>query len=328
MRSAQSAQRGAEQQFRAGAFVIAGAAGEPGEGRAVVVERLGAGREHVDAGCVSHTDMNNHHGVHKQVRDFIACPAAGMRGGLTGENRRKARPVKEVPMPLRSPGSAQVARDPVHHPLFARRYARISVCAETRMGMGAVRERLLSGLSGRVIEIGAGNGLNFAHYPSAVSEVVAIEPERLLRQLAVDNALRAEVPVDVVPGAAEALPVKGEAFDAAVLSLVLCSVRDVPRALAEVRRVLRPGGAVRFFEHGRGGGRAMALTQRALDRTLWPALSGGCHLAREPVAALRAAGFELGPYRRLSMPERGPTLPTSYCVLGTAWRAPLTETAG
>lgn len=226
-------------------------------------------------------------------------------------------------MALRSPrpaGSAKVARDAVHHPLFARFYARMSVNAETRMGMGGIRDRLLSALSGRVIEIGAGNGLNFAHYPSAVSEAVAIEPERLLRKLAVESALRAGVPVDVVPGAAEALPVKSEAFDAVVLSLVLCSVRDVPRALGEVRRVLRPGGVVRFFEHGRGGGPAMHVTQRALDRTVWPLVSGGCHLSREPVAALRAAGFELGPYRRVMMPEQGPVLPSSYCVLGTAWR--------
>jgi SAM-dependent methyltransferase len=223
-------------------------------------------------------------------------------------------------MPLGSADSGKVTRDAVHHPLFARYYARISVTAETRLGMGGVRDRLLAGLSGRVIEIGAGNGLNFAHYPSTVSEVVAIEPERLLRQLAVEAALRSDVPVDVVPGAAEALPVKSEAFDAAVVSLVLCSVRDVPRTLAELRRVLRPGGTVRFFEHGKGGGRAMTYTQRGLDRTVWPRLNGGCHLARDPIAALRDAGFELGPYRRMLMPERGPRLPTSYCVLGSAWR--------
>jgi SAM-dependent methyltransferase len=212
------------------------------------------------------------------------------------------------------------ARDAVRHPLFARYYARVSVAAESRMGMAGVRRRLLGGLSGRVIEIGAGNGLNFAHYPGTVAEVVAIEPERLLRRRAVEAALRAEVPVDVVPGCAEALPVKSEAFDAVVFSLVLCSVRDLPRALAEARRVLRPGGEVRFFEHGRGGGRAMTLAQRALDRTVWPLLAGGCHLARDPVAALRDAGFELGPYRRMLMPEKGPVLPTSYCALGAAWR--------
>ncbi|GHH93261.1 class I SAM-dependent methyltransferase [Streptomyces capillispiralis] len=223
-------------------------------------------------------------------------------------------------MRLRSDRSTKVARDPVHHPLFARCYARASVAAETRAGMAKVRRGLLGGLSGRVIEIGAGNGLNFAHYPATVSEIVAIEPERALRALAVEAALRAGVPVDVAPGVAEALPVKSEAFDAAVLSLVLCSVRDVPRALAELRRVLRPGGEVRFFEHGRGGGPVMRLTQRALDRTVWPPLAGGCHVARDPVGALREAGFELGPYRRMLMPEKGPVLPTSYCVIGTAWR--------
>ncbi|WP_327693319.1 class I SAM-dependent methyltransferase [Streptomyces sp. NBC_00459] len=226
-------------------------------------------------------------------------------------------------MPLRSTtGSGKVPRDPVHHPLFARYYARFSVAAETGIGLGALRHRLLAGLSGRVIEIGAGNGLNFGHYPDAVSEVVAIEPERLLRQLAVEAAMRAAVPVDVVPGTAEALPVKSEAFDAVVFSLVLCSVRDLPRALGEVRRVLRPGGEVRFLEHGVGGGPAMRFTQRALDRTVWPALAGGCHVARDPVAALRDAGFELGPYRRLLLPEKGPRLPTSYCVMGSAWRPP------
>ncbi|MFD6431851.1 class I SAM-dependent methyltransferase [Streptomyces venezuelae] len=218
-----------------------------------------------------------------------------------------------------SPRSAEpVSRDVVHHPVFARFYARQSVAAEPVIGPH--RRELLGGLSGRVIEVGAGNGLNFAHYPGAVSEVVAIEPERLLRRLAVDAALRADVPVDVVPGAAEALPVKSEAFDAAVVSLVLCSVRDVPRALGELRRVLRPGGELRFFEHGRAPGKLMAATQRALDRTVWPPLFGGCHVARDTLAALGEAGFEIGAYRRLLVPAKGPRLPTSYCVLGRAFR--------
>ncbi|MEU9994577.1 methyltransferase domain-containing protein [Streptomyces sp. NPDC050848] len=217
--------------------------------------------------------------------------------------------------------TARVPRDAVHHPLFARFYARFSVSADTKGGVGALRTELLTGLSGRVIEIGAGNGLNFAHYPGAVSEVVAIEPERHLRQLAADAALRADVPVDVVPGAAEALPVKSEAFDAAVASLVLCTVRDVPRALAEVRRVLRPGAELRFFEHGVAPTPGMARTQRALDRTVWPLLFGGCHSGRDPVAAIEAAGFENVTYRRFVVPESGPRLPSSYCVLGTARRS-------
>ncbi|MBW5420487.1 methyltransferase domain-containing protein [Streptomyces sp. BG9H] len=218
-----------------------------------------------------------------------------------------------------SPRSARPAsRDAVHHPVFARFYARQSVAVEPVIS--AHREELLAGLSGRIIEVGAGNGLNFAHYPGAVSEVVAIEPERVLRRLAVSAALRADVPVDVVPGAAEALPVKSEAFDAAVASLVLCSVRDVRRALGELRRVLRPGGELRFFEHGRAPGALMAATQRVLDRTVWPPLFGGCHVARDPLAALREAGFELGAYRRVLVPAKGPRLPTSYCVLGTARR--------
>ncbi len=223
-------------------------------------------------------------------------------------------------MPLRGTTSGSFRRDPVHHPLFARFYACMSVAADVRGGLAAYREELLAGLSGRIVEIGAGNGLNFAHYPAAVCEVVAIEPERVLRQRAREAALRAEVPVDVVPGVAEALPVKSEGFDAAVLSLVLCSVRDVPRALGETARVLRPGGELRFFEHGRADGRVMGAVQRALDGTVWPLLFGGCHTARRPLAELRAAGFELVRYHKVKVPEGGPALPTSFCVLGVARR--------
>ncbi|WFB06187.1 class I SAM-dependent methyltransferase [Streptomyces sp. LX-29] len=217
--------------------------------------------------------------------------------------------------------SRKPPRDAVHHPLFARCYARVGALADRRAGVAEVRRELLAGLSGRVIEIGAGSGLNFPHYPGTVSEVVAIEPERHLRQLAVQAGVRAQVPVDVVPGTAEALPVKSEAFDAAVVSLVLCSVRDPGRALAELLRVLRPGGELRFFEHGRAEGRALALTQRALDRTVWPLLFGGCHTAREPLALIEAAGFEVTDHRRLRVPPGRVTLPSSPCVLGVAHRS-------
>ncbi|MFJ4879362.1 class I SAM-dependent methyltransferase [Streptomyces sp. NPDC088745] len=240
------------------------------------------------------------------------------------ERRRPARHTRSR-RSTRLPGSLtgrarKVPHDAVHHPLFARCYARFSVCADARGGIAAHRAELLAGLSGRVLEIGAGNGLNFAHYPPAVAEVVAVEPERSLRRLALEEARRADVPVDVVPGAAEALPVKSEAYDAVVLSLVLCSVRNVERALAEAKRVLRPGGELRFFEHGRDERCAMALLQRGLDRTVWPLLFGNCHTSRDPLAAIRAAGLELGAHRRLDIPGKGPRLPSSACVLGVARR--------
>ncbi|MET9962662.1 class I SAM-dependent methyltransferase [Streptomyces sp. NPDC006326] len=206
------------------------------------------------------------------------------------------------------------------HPVFARLYARASSAAERHATLPALREELLHGVTGRVIEIGAGNGLSFAHYPRAVSEVVAVEPEPLLRRLAADAALHTEVPVDIVPGSAEALPVKSEAFDTAVASLVLCSVRDLRRSLSELHRVLRPDAELRFFEHGRAPTRGMAAVQRALDRTVWPHLFGGCHTAREPLAAIEAAGFRIVSCRSFRLPARGPAFPTSYCVIGSARR--------
>ncbi|WP_326692427.1 MULTISPECIES: class I SAM-dependent methyltransferase [unclassified Streptomyces] len=209
--------------------------------------------------------------------------------------------------------------DAVRHPLFARFYARLSVLNDEHGGVGSLRDELLAGLSGRVIEIGAGNGLNFARYPETVGEVAAVEPERHMRQLAAEAALRARVPVDVLAGTAEALPVADASFDAAVVSLVLCSLGDVPRALSELRRVLRPGGELRFFEHGVADGRpGMAAAQRLVDKTVWPLLFGGCHTGRDPLGGIAQAGFTDPDFRRVRIPERGPALPHSFHVLGRA----------
>ncbi|WP_101256488.1 class I SAM-dependent methyltransferase [Streptomyces barkulensis] len=210
--------------------------------------------------------------------------------------------------------------DAVHHPVFARYYARFAPAVDERAGIGAHRAELLAGLSGRVVEVGAGSGLNFGRYPAAVREVVAVEPEPLLRRAAREAAARAAVPVRVVPGVAEDIPLDSEAFDAAVVSLVLCSVRDPDRALAEIRRVLRPGGRLCFYEHVRADGTAMALLQRSLDRTVWPHLFGGCHTARDTVAAIGAAGFTELSLRRLRVPEKGVPTPVSAHVLGGARR--------
>ncbi|MEU2789980.1 class I SAM-dependent methyltransferase [Streptomyces sp. NPDC007100] len=219
------------------------------------------------------------------------------------------------------PQRSKVERGAVHHPVFAHWYARYAPFADRHAGLAGLRRDLLAGLSGRVIEIGAGTGANFSYYPGTVSEVVAIEPERTLRRRALTEAARAGIPVDVVPATAEALPVKSEAFDAAVLSLVLCSVRDVQRALSELRRVLRPGGELRFFEHERSRRNGPATLQRALDRSVWPLLMGNCHLSRDPLGALRAAGFEIGAFRRGHILGHGAKPAPPWTVVGVARRA-------
>jgi SAM-dependent methyltransferase len=218
---------------------------------------------------------------------------------------------RSCPIPSQPP-----APRPVDHPLCARLYARQSEQAE-RLGLAARRTQLLDGLTGRVIEIGADNGLNFSHYPASVTEVVATEPERHLRALAERTAPGAPVPVTVVDALAENLPWPDGAFDAAVASLVLCSVENVQAALAELRRVLRPGGELRFFEHVASPRPTARAVQRAADVIVWPRLSGGCHLARETDRLIEAAGFAIESCERFTF--RIPPLdPPKTHVLGVA----------
>ena len=178
----------------------------------------------------------------------------------------------------------------VHHPVFARVYERFAARAEEK-GQAELRARALAGLTGRVVEVGAGNGLNFAHYPPGVTEVVAVEPERYLRERAATRAADAPVPVTLVDGTADRLPLADGEMDAAVASLVLCSVPDQARALAEMARVLRPGGELRYYEHIVSRRPAKAAVQRALTRFPWRQIAGGCHLDRDTGTAIRAAGF-------------------------------------
>ena len=168
--------------------------------------------------------------------------------------------------------------------------------------VGPYRDELLAGLSGTVVEVGAGNGINFVHYPCDVDQVLAVEPEPYMRTKAERAAAAARVSVTVQPGTADALPVASGSADAAIASLVLCSVPDAPAALAEMRRVLKPGGQLRFLEHVRAESPRKAGVQDTLDRTgLWPRLGGGCHCARDTVAAIRAAGFTLTELRSVNL---------------------------
>lgn len=204
----------------------------------------------------------------------------------------------------------------VDRPMFARVYQWLSPIMEDRGG-AEHRDDLLAGTSGRVIEIGAGNGMNFAHYPVSVDEVVAIEPERRLRAAAERAARQAPVPIEVRDGLAGRLPVEDEGFDVAVVSLVLCSVPDQPAALSEAWRVLRPGGRLRFYEHVRSRHPRLARIQRAAD-VLWPLFAGGCHTSRDTTSAIASAGFDIQRVERFRFPETRVFVPSSPHVLGDA----------
>ncbi|MGH2870705.1 MAG: class I SAM-dependent methyltransferase [Solirubrobacteraceae bacterium] len=208
------------------------------------------------------------------------------------------------------------ARDQIRHPLFARAYARLSPGAETR-GLAERRDELLAGLSGRVLEIGAGNGLNFAHYPVTVDEVTAVEPESHLRKLALGAALKAPVSVLVVDAVADQLPFAAATFDHVVFSLALCSVADPRAALAEAHRILRPEGGLRYLEHVIAHQRSAAWVQRALDATVWPRVAGGCHLARDTGALIRECGFAVHSEQRIKPNWEQPAIPH---LLGSASR--------
>jgi ubiquinone/menaquinone biosynthesis C-methylase UbiE len=206
----------------------------------------------------------------------------------------------------------------VHHPLFARLYERLAPKME-KEGAAEHRRELLAGLEGRVIEVGAGTGINFAHYPDAVSEVVAVEPEPYLRRRATEAARTAPVAVTVVDGLADSLPGEDASFDAAVTSLVLCSVPDQSAALAEVHRVLRPGGELRFYEHVLADSHRLARFQRAVGH-VWPRLAGGCHPDRQTGGAIEAAGFTIEGARRFRFSPSFIETPVAPHILGRARR--------
>jgi ubiquinone/menaquinone biosynthesis C-methylase UbiE len=188
--------------------------------------------------------------------------------------------------------ASQAAREGRRHPIFARFFDRLSRSMEREVGVH--RDRLLAGLSGRVLELGAGNGVNFGHYPPAVEEVVALEPEPFMRGKAQLAAANARVAVRVVDGVASRLPFESSTFDAAVASLVLCSVPELDAALSELRRVIRAGGELRFLEHVRADRSAKARLQVLFDRSrIWPLLGGGCHCSRQTTDAIATAGFRV-----------------------------------
>jgi ubiquinone/menaquinone biosynthesis C-methylase UbiE len=204
----------------------------------------------------------------------------------------------------------------VDHPLFAR-FAEFIAAQEGPVEQDRRRETL-AGLSGRVIEIGSGSGPNFRHYPDAVSELVAVEPEAHLRTKAIEAARQSRREIRVIDAVADRLPFEDGHFDAAVAVLVLCSVPSQEAALGELHRVVRPGGELRFYEHVIGTSRRLSTLQRALAPGL-AKVFGGCRADRDTGGAIEAAGFEIESQRRFLIRALN-EIPAAPRILGVARR--------
>jgi SAM-dependent methyltransferase len=202
------------------------------------------------------------------------------------------------------------------HPAFARFFDRVGARDEER-GQADLRRELLDGLTGNVLEVGAGTGLNFRHYPSTVTQLVAVEPEPYLRQRAIHAGGWAPVPVHVLAGVADLLPLADASFGAVVVSGVLCSVPEPAAALAEFRRVLRPAGELRFYEHVYAGSPIRRGYQNAID-LVWPHVMGECHVNRDTRQAIEDAGFLIAACRALIFPPDAHLLPVAPRILGRA----------
>jgi ubiquinone/menaquinone biosynthesis C-methylase UbiE len=193
------------------------------------------------------------------------------------------------------------------HPIFARFYDRLMDGTE-RAGLAEMRSALLVEASGRVLELGAGTGLNLEHYTDAATELVLCEPNpnmvgRLRERLANEGTRAGNASVIEAP--AEDLPFDDGSFDAVVATLVFCTVEDPLRAIAETRRVLVEGGRFLFLEHVRGSSRRLSWWQDRLERP-WGFFAGGCHPNRATDQLLAGAGFWIDSMERSKLPKAPP----------------------
>jgi ubiquinone/menaquinone biosynthesis C-methylase UbiE len=202
---------------------------------------------------------------------------------------------------------------PIGERIFAAVYDPLSKRWEEQHG-AELKQRLLATARGRVLEIGVGTGLSFAHYPQ-VEELVAVEPSEPMLRRARRRAEDLGRAVTIVQAPAEQLPLDAQTFDTAVSLAVLCTVDDPSRALAELRRVLRPDGRLLFLEHVRSHDPRAARWQDRLERP-WGVVAGGCHPNRPTLATIEAAGFEVIDLEQGELPGQVP-LVRPY-VLGSA----------
>lgn len=204
--------------------------------------------------------------------------------------------------------------DTVDNPFFARLWTAMS--SHEPETLRRLRRENLAGLTGRVLEVGAGTGTNFEFYPDSVTEVVAVEPERRLAAIADRAAATAPVRVTVDNDTVEKFADTAQ-FDAVVCSLVLCSVDDPEQVVDHLFSMTRPGGELRYLEHIAGTG-ARARLQQLADATIWPRLLGNCHTHRRTEDTIVGAGFRVtGARRELAFPAWLP-IPAVEFAIGTA----------
>lgn len=202
----------------------------------------------------------------------------------------------------------------VDNPFFARVWMFLS--SHEPESVKQLRRENLAGLSGRVLEVGAGTGTNFELYPDTVTEVVAVEPEHRLAVQAQQAAAAAAVPVTVTASTIESLDAS-DPFDAVVCSLVLCSVDEPESVVRQLYSLLRPGGELRYLEHIASSGWRARL-QMAADATVWPRLAGNCHTHRHTERTITDAGFRIETARRdWQLPPWVP-IPSTEVAIGRA----------
>lgn len=194
------------------------------------------------------------------------------------------------------------------HPRFAAAWTVLAGAAE-RAPVGRWRTETLAPARGRLLILGSGQGHDLAHIPGAVTSVVAVEPDASMRRRAGARLRAARVPAVSVGAAGEALPFPDGSMDTVLCALVLCSVDDPTRVVAEVRRVLATDGTLLIMEHVRAAaGSRTARVQQGLER-VWPAVTGGCHLTRSTAQVLADGGFDTSGLRDLGALKILPMLP-------------------
>ncbi|HEV2375252.1 MAG TPA: class I SAM-dependent methyltransferase [Streptosporangiaceae bacterium] len=177
-----------------------------------------------------------------------------------------------------------------------------------------LRARITAGLEGEVLEIGFGSGLNIPHYPAGVTRVWAVDPALVGRKMAAERVAARGVPTDYIGTDAQAIPLADESVDHALSTWTLCTIPDPGKALAEVHRVLRPGGTLHFLEHGLSPDEKVARFQARLT-PLHRLIAGGCELNRPIEALVRSAGLAMS--RGTTYYTSGPRF-TGYTYEGVA----------